>query len=95
MTIADLKRRFSEVVNRVRFQGERVLVVRRRTPVAALVTLDDLQMLEPRNEGQAGPRRGLLAALGAWEEMDGFDEIIDEIYRARDHATDRQIALDP
>ncbi|MDP2682369.1 MAG: hypothetical protein Q8P28_06130 [Deltaproteobacteria bacterium] len=36
---------------------------------------------------------GLLAAIGAWEDYDGIDEFVEDIYRKREKAFDRSVAL--
>ena len=40
------------------------------------------------------PRQGLLAAVGAWDEFENLDTIVEEIYRAREEAQERQIMLE-
>ena len=52
MTTANAKNRFSEVVNRAAFAKERVTLTRRGKPVAAVVSVEDLEKLE-RLENQA------------------------------------------
>jgi prevent-host-death family protein len=93
VTVAEFKRRFSEFVGDVRYQGERIIVVRRHTPVAALVGLDDLERLSADQPRDQRPRRGLLAAVGAWADYDDLDHLIDEIYASRDAAVDRPVSL--
>lgn len=91
VTVAEFKRRFSELVADVRYRGERIVVARRHTPVAALVGLEDLkQLTQDRTgaEGHTGPR-GLLAAIGAWGDDEELDRIVAEIYAAREAAMDR------
>jgi len=46
MTAAGARSRFSEIVNRTAFGGERVVVTRRGKPLAALVPIEDLALLE-------------------------------------------------
>jgi len=46
MTAAGARSQFSEIVNRTAFGGERVVVTRRGKPLAALVTIEDLALLE-------------------------------------------------
>lgn len=93
VTVAEFKRRFSEFVADVRYRGERIVVARRRTPVAALVGLDDLEKLSADQSHGPRPRRGLLAAIGAWADYDDLDHLIDEIYAARDAAVDRPVSF--
>lgn len=80
--VAEAKRRFSELIDRVQ-KGERFLVLRHGRPAVALVP--PATELSPQP-----PPRGLAAgagALGDWEELPA---IVDEIYAARLTAKDRR-----
>lgn len=46
MSLADVKARFSEVVDRVQRQQDRVVVTRNGKPAAVLISPDDLESLE-------------------------------------------------
>ena len=46
MTICELRHEFSKVLDRVRYQGERVTIVRHTTPYAVLVSVEDAAILE-------------------------------------------------
>lgn len=46
MSLADVKARFSEVVDRVERQQDRVIVTRNGKPAAVLISPDDLESLE-------------------------------------------------
>lgn len=90
MNVADAKRRLSELMSRVAYNQERFLVQRRGKPMAALVSAEDLALLEL----QPTPTRGLLAAVGACADFDGFDFMIENIYAQRKSAEDRLVDLD-
>jgi len=83
--VAELKRRFSEYLDRVLHGGERVVVRRRGRDVAALVPAS------AAGEAPVAPGRGLLAAIGAWEDADDVDAIVRHIYRARRRSKDRRV----
>jgi hypothetical protein len=51
---------------------------------------DDL----PTTDRQSGAPRGLLAAVGAAEELEDLDDMIDQIYRRRESSEDRRVDLD-
>lgn len=61
--VAEAKRRFADVLGTVRYQGERYVVERNGTPMAALVPLSDLPgaVIQPE-------RSGFLALVGAFED---------------------------
>ena len=50
--VADVKARLSEYLARVAYTGERVLILSRSKPKAALVSVDDLRRLEEWEEQQ-------------------------------------------
>jgi prevent-host-death family protein len=83
MGVAEAKRRFSELIERVR-SGERFVVTRRGRAVVALVPPEEA-------EDAAEPQRylGLAAFAGAAEEWEDIDDFVREIYAARRRARDR------
>jgi prevent-host-death family protein len=80
--VAEAKRRFSELIDRVR-DGERFMIARRGQPVVALVPPSDDAVNRP-----IGPR-GLAAVAGALADWDGLDDVVAEIYASRRRARDR------
>jgi prevent-host-death family protein len=76
--VAEAKRRFADVLGTVRYKGERYVVERNGTPMAALVPLSDLpRQSEPR------PRSGFLALVGAFDEAPEYAESLTEVVRSR------------
>jgi len=88
LNVAELKRRFSEILSRVELRGERITVCRRGRMVAILVPATDVEVAAP---AAATTRRGLAAAAGAWEEHPDIERFIAEIRAARDASTDRTV----
>ncbi|CAN5192946.1 hypothetical protein BH09ACT13_BH09ACT13_08140 [soil metagenome] len=74
LSVADAKRRFSELIERVG-SGERFLVTRRGKPVLALVPPDDVPT-EDRPQ-----KRGFMALWGALEGVEGADEWYEDMQR--------------
>ena len=75
LNVADAKRRFSELIERVQ-RGERFVVSRRGKPVLALVPPDEAARGE-----QQPTKRGFLALMGAREGIEGADEWYEEMQR--------------
>ena len=100
-----LKARLSEFIGRVAYGRERLLVLRRGKPVAALVSVEDLRRLEaldstaadrPPSNGDAAGRPGAhptMRAFGGWADRDDLDELVEEIYADRLTAASREVAL--
>lgn len=78
ISVADAKREFSDVVGAVRHRGQRFVIERHGTPVAALVSLEDLARLE----GEAAPR-GFLALVGAFADATEWADTLDEVVGGR------------
>jgi prevent-host-death family protein len=89
ISVADAKSHFSELVARSAHSHERFIITRRDKPVAALVSLDDLKILEQHQE-----RQGLAAVAGKWpdfaEAADGIGDI-DEL--RKQGGTGRDVSL--
>lgn len=77
MGVAEAKRRFSELIDRVR-GGERFVVTRRGRPVVALVPPE-----ETEDVGEPQRYLGLAAFAGAAAEWEDIDDFVREIYAAR------------
>ncbi len=78
ISVAEAKRRFADVLGTVRYRGERYVVERNGTPMAALVPVADLQ----KTAGAPEPS-GFLALVGAFEDEPGYAESLADAVRAR------------
>ncbi|MEA2181696.1 MAG: Antitoxin Phd YefM, type toxin-antitoxin system [Solirubrobacteraceae bacterium] len=81
--VAEAKRRFSELLDRVG-TGERIVVARRGKPAVALVP--------PHDELARGDRSaptGFAAIAGALADWDELDDVVRDINAARTKAEDR------
>lgn len=82
------KARLSEIVARLLYRKEAVVITRKKVPVAALVPYDQWA----RKESSA--KDGLAAAAGALADLDAeIDEMIEAVYAARAQAKDRHVVL--
>jgi prevent-host-death family protein len=82
LNVAEAKRRFSELIDRVG-RGERIVVARRGKPVLALV---------PPAAADVGPDPdvlGLAAFAGALAEWEDFEAVMHEVHASRRRARDR------
>ena len=75
--------------------GRRVIIERRGKPLAALVGVDDLEVIERDLPASAHPK-GALVLIGAWSELeDGdMDSLVTEIYARRLVDTGREVELE-
>jgi prevent-host-death family protein len=46
MSTSAARQRFSEIVNKAEFSGQRTILHRRKKPVAAVVPIEDIELLE-------------------------------------------------
>jgi prevent-host-death family protein len=87
--VAEVKKDFSEVISQVSLKGEQFIIERKGKPMAAIVGLKDLEMIEPPRIREK--KKGLLAAIGAWEEFDDLEKLVIKIYERRGKAKERGI----
>lgn len=90
LSVADAKKHLSELMSRVAYNQERFLIERRGKPMAALVSAEDLAKLEQ----QPTATKGLMAAVGACADFEEWEDFIENIYRQREQAKDRDVTLD-
>ena len=76
--VAEVKARLSEYVSLSASRGDRIVITRRGRPVAALISLEDLQILS-----QAEKRKGLSKLMGKWKDFEDIAGSVERIYQAR------------
>lgn len=94
ISAAQAKAHFSALVAQVAYGGEHYLIERRGRPLAALVSVDDLERLQ---QLRPAPRpQGALALVGAWREVEEQDieALIADIYAERARDTGRTVSLE-
>lgn len=90
---AEVKAHFSELISRIIYSNERLIVLRRGKPVAALVSLEDLRHLETVGTGARSPDvHPIMRAFGGWADRTDLDELVAEIYADRHAAAGREVA---
>ncbi|MBU0499369.1 MAG: type II toxin-antitoxin system Phd/YefM family antitoxin [Gammaproteobacteria bacterium] len=75
VSIAEAKSHLSELIAKCAHGHERFIITRRDKPVAALVSLDDLMIIEQHQE-----RQGLAAVASSWP---GFEEVASGVVGVR------------
>jgi prevent-host-death family protein len=78
ISVAEAKRRFADVLGTVRYRGERYVVERNGTPMAALVPVADLD-----EKDVDAKQSGFLALLGAFEDEPRYAESLADAVRDR------------
>ncbi len=78
ISVANAKSHLSELIAKSSYGHERFVITRRNKPVAALVSLEDLQIIEQHEE-----RQGLASVAGRWKGFDEVAENIEDISRLR------------
>ena len=76
--------------------GRHIIIERHGKPLVALVSLDDLELLEQQRATSALPH-GALALVGAWREVsdEAVESLIEDIYAHRENDTGRTVELEP
>jgi prevent-host-death family protein len=88
ISLTQAKARLSEIVARLLYRKEAVVITRKKVPVAALVPYEEWAGKE------SSEKTGLAAAAGALAELDAeIDKMIQAVYAARAEAKDRKVVL--
>jgi len=84
LSVAEAKRRFSELIERVK-RGERFLITRRGKPVVAVVPPTSELVEHPE------PPLGLAAGAGALADWEEFEDVMKKVVAMRQKAKDRPV----
>ena len=87
--VAEVKKQFSEVISNVSLKGEHFIIERKGKPMAAMVSVKDLEMIEGQKAREK--KKGLIAAISAWEDFDDLEKLITAIYEGRRKARERGV----
>lgn len=92
---AQAKAQFSALVAEVAHGGKHVVIERRGKPMAALVSVTDLERLEQGQATSARPQ-GALVLVGAWREVEDqkLDALIADLYIRREQDTGRPVEIE-
>ena len=78
VSVANAKSHLSELIAKSLHANEKIIITRRNKPVAAIVSLDDLQIIEQQQE-----REGLASIAGKWKEFDELASYLDDVEALR------------
>lgn len=78
VSVAQAKSHLSELIAKSAHGHERFIITRRDKPVAALVSLDDLEIIEQHQE-----RQGLAAVASAWPDFEEVAEALADLGELR------------
>ena len=87
MGVAEIKKTFSAVISEVSLKGEHFVIEKKGKPMAALVSVQELKQIEGAKEKEK--KKGLLAAIGAWEDFEDLESTVSAIYARRKKSKDR------
>ncbi len=85
LSIAEVRNNLAEAINRVSYGGERVVFARRGKPVAALVSAEDLALLQRMEDAE--DIRAARKALREYGRNPAAFKTLDEYTRARKAGT--------
>lgn len=99
VNVAEARKQFSELVARVAYTGERVIIERRGKPMMALVSMADLERLQQLSNEHELIRQqrlaGLARARALREELRQggapVSNVVEDIYRLREER-DRELS---
>ena len=79
VSVAEMKSHLSEYISKSTYKKERFIITKRNKQVAALVNIDDLQLIEQKEE-----RMGLASLIGKWKAFDEVEKCLKDIPKLRE-----------
>jgi len=86
--LTEAKAKLSSIISRVVFARESITIRKKGKNVAVVVPYEDYL----KKWTETGKNEGLLLAKGALADLEDFEQFIEDIYRARESAADRNVA---
>jgi prevent-host-death family protein len=84
-TLTEAKSKFSEIINRIIYRKERIVVTKNGRKVAMVIPVEENSLIEAE---------GLIQARGTLADMDDYiDEMVQSIYAARKAEKGREVDL--
>ena len=95
VSAAEAKAKLSALVAEVAFGGQHIVIERRGKPLAAMVSISELEYLEQGRASSSHPR-GALSLVGAWKDVPEkeLNALVAGIYKAREKDTGRPVLLE-
>ena len=98
VSAAQAKAQLSALVAEAAYAGHHIIIERRGKPLAALVSMADLERLEQEPVAPTGllAAVGALALVGAWKELEDsdLDSLVADIYASRENEMGRPVELE-
>lgn len=89
ISVAEAKSHLSELIAKSAHGYERFIITRRNRPVAAIVSIEDLKIIEQHQE-----RQGLAAVAGSWSDFTEIANALGDIAEfRRQGGTGRDVSL--
>ena len=86
-----MKNSLSEFTSRAAYTGEHIIITKRGRPFAAIISIEDLELLEKVQAGS--PEEGLLGAVGMAPELEEVAEKAMEAYKERAGGFGRKVDI--
>ena len=84
-SLSDAKAKFSDIINRIIYKKEKILITKKGKKVAVIIPIDELEKYQ---------EKGLIEASGALADLDDtVDEMVDRIYESREMEKSREVKL--
>ena len=84
-SLSEAKSKFSDIINRIIYKKEKILITKKGKKVAVILPIDKLEKYQ---------EKGLIEAIGALADLDDtVDEMVERIYESRETEKGREVEL--
>lgn len=88
-TLTTVKAKLSSIISEVEFSKKKVFVTRKGKNVAAIIPFSEYQ----KDINKKVNEEGLILAKGALSDLEGFEDFIETISKARRDSVEREVKL--
>ena len=92
ISVAEAKSHFSKYISKVAYADKRFVITRRNKPIAALVSVDELQKLELKEKSEKESKK-FSEMIRKWKDFNEIVDYIEKAYKERSKDKGRDVSL--
>jgi prevent-host-death family protein len=92
ISVAEAKSHFSKYISKVAYADKRFVITKRNKPIAALVSIDELQKIDLREKSEKESKK-FSEMIRKWKDFDEIADDVEKAYRERPKDKGRNVSF--
>lgn len=92
ISVAEAKSHFSKYISKVAYADKRFVITRRNKPIAALVSIDELQKFDLKEKSEKESKK-FSEMIRKWKDFNEIADDVEKAYKERSKDKGRNVSL--